>query len=73
MKKKGKGGRFLPLLLLLGPFFGLWALFWLVPLGMGVDLSMQSPDFRPAHREEAMPGQTAPTSSLSFLDWRSAP
>ena len=73
MKNKGKRGRFLPLLLLLGPFFGLWALFWLVPLGMGIDLSMQSPDFRPVHREEAMPGQTAPTGSLSFLDWRSAP
>ena len=34
MKEKGKGGRFLPLLLLLGPFFGLWALFWLV-MGSG--------------------------------------
>ena len=58
------------LLLLLGPFFGLWALFWLVPLGMGVDLSLQSPDFRPVHRDAVLPEDAPSSSSLTFLDWR---
>ena len=58
------------LLLLLGPFFGLWALFWLVPLGMGVDLSLQSPDFRPVHRDAVLPKDAPASSSLTFLDWR---
>jgi multiple sugar transport system permease protein len=69
--KRITGGRpGFSLLLLLGPFFGLWALFWLVPLGMGVDLSLQSPDFRPVHRDAVLPEDSAPSSSLTFLDWR---
>ena len=63
----------LPLLCLLGPFFALWALFWLVPLGMGVDLSLQSPDFRPVHRDAVLPEAPSPSSSLTFLDWRNPP
>ena len=58
------------LLCLLGPFFALWGLFWLVPLGMGVDLSLQSPDFRPVHRNEVLPQDPSSSSSLTFLDWR---
>ena len=69
--KRTIGGRpGFSLLLLLGPFFGLWALFWLVPLGMGVDLSLQSPDFLPVHRDAVLPEDSAPSSSLTFLDWR---
>ena len=58
------------LLCLLGPFFTLWALFWLVPLGMGIDLSLQSPDFRPVHRDAVLPENAPVSSSLTFLDWR---
>jgi multiple sugar transport system permease protein len=58
------------LLCLLGPFFALWALFWLVPLGMGVDLSMQSPDFRPVHRDKVLPQNASAPNSFTFLDWR---
>ena len=64
----GKTG--ISLLCLLGPFFALWGLFWLVPLGMGVDLSLQSPDFRPVHRDEVLPQDSSSSSSLTFLDWR---
>ena len=38
---------------LLFPFFGLWILFWLVPLVMGIDLSMQNPDRNAEHWEDA--------------------
>lgn len=41
------------LICLLFPFFGLWILFWLVPLVMGVDLSMQNPDRNAEHWEDA--------------------
>ena len=64
----GKTG--LSLFCLLGPFFTLWALFWLVPLGMGIDLSIQSPDFRPVYRDAVLPEDSPPASSLTFLDWR---
>ncbi len=65
---EGKTG--FSLFCLLGPFFTLWALFWLVPLGMGVDLSIQSPDFRPVYRDAVLPEDSPPASSLTFLDWR---
>jgi multiple sugar transport system permease protein len=70
MKGSVGGSKGFSLLLLLGPFFGLWALFWLVPLGMGVDLSLQSPDFRPVYRDAVLPKDEPAPSSLTFLDWR---
>ena len=41
------------LICLLFPFFGVWILFWLVPLVMGIDLSMQNPDRNAVHWEDA--------------------
>ena len=37
---------------------------------MGIDLSMQSPDFRPVYRDAVLPENSPPSSSLTFLDWR---
>ena len=38
------------ILWLLAPFFGLWIVFWLVPLILGIDLSLQSPTYLAPHR-----------------------
>ena len=70
VKRSVEGNTGFSLFCLLGPFFTLWALFWLVPLGMGIDLSMQSPDFRPVYRDAVLPENSPPSSSLTFLDWR---
>ena len=40
------------LICLLLPFFGLWALFWLVPIILGFDLSLQNPNRLVAHWED---------------------
>ena len=40
------------LICLLLPFFGLWALFWLVPIILGFDLSLQNPNQLVAHWED---------------------
>ncbi|MEC7395398.1 MAG: sugar ABC transporter permease [Verrucomicrobiota bacterium] len=42
MAKGNSIGDAFSLVLLLGPFLGLWLLFWLVPLLLGVDLSLQN-------------------------------
>lgn len=42
MAKGNSIGDTFSLVLLLGPFLGLWLLFWLVPLLLGVDLSLQN-------------------------------
>ena len=42
MAKGNSNGDAFSLVMLLGPFLGLWLLFWLVPLLLGVDLSMQN-------------------------------
>ena len=39
------------LIWLLAPFFSLWVIFWLVPLLLGIDLSLQSPSYLAPHRE----------------------
>lgn len=46
---------------LLIPFFGLWVLFWLVPLFLGIDLSLQSPTFVAPHREVIESSSTNPS------------
>ena len=52
---------------LLIPFFGLWVLFWLVPLFLGIDLSLQSPTFVAPHREVIEASDTSPSPfSLSW-------
>ena len=52
---------------LLIPFFGLWVLFWLVPLFLGIDLSLQSPTFVAPHREVFEASDTNPSPfSLSW-------
>ena len=52
---------------LLVPFFGLWVLFWLVPLILGIDLSLQSPTFTAPHREIIdSTGTKPPPFSLSW-------
>lgn len=63
------GGRDWSLFLLLAPFFGLWMMFWLVPLGMGVDLSMQNPDFRPVYRDASLPKVDNSSGSFGFSAW----
>ena len=40
------------LIALLAPFFGLWALFWMVPLFFSADLALQNPEFSPEYRQE---------------------
>tara|TARA_A100001388_G_C28762114_1_gene498419 strand:+ start:1434 stop:2366 length:933 start_codon:yes stop_codon:yes gene_type:complete len=42
MAKGNSNGDAFSLVMLLGPFLGLWLLFWLVPLLLGVDLSLQN-------------------------------
>ena len=52
---------------LLVPFFGLWVLFWLVPLILGIDLSLQSPTFTAPHREVIESTGTNPPPF--YLSW----
>ena len=42
MAKGNSNGDAFSLVMLLGPFLGLWLLFWLLPLLLGVDLSLQN-------------------------------
>ena len=48
MKKGHLSGDGFSLVVLLAPFFGLWLLFWLVPLLLGLDLSFQHPGWSSA-------------------------
>ena len=47
LKKEEKASLFC----LLFPFFGLWFVFWLVPLLFGVDLALQNPSYSPDYRD----------------------
>ena len=47
LKKEEKASLFC----LLFPFFGLWFVFWLVPLLFGVDLALQNPSYIPEYRD----------------------
>ena len=44
---KGRTAKVTALVLLLGPFFAFLLAFWAMPLAYGMDLSLQSPDYRP--------------------------
>ena len=44
---QGRTAKVTALVLLLGPFFAFLLAFWVMPLGYGMDLSLQSPDYRP--------------------------
>ncbi len=72
--QKQPAGHF-SLVLLLGPFFGFLLFFWAIPLGLGVDLALQNPDYVPEHRDEASPadrsggGQGGGASSGGSVDW----
>ena len=57
------------ILWLLAPFFGLWVVFWLVPLILGIDLSLQSPTYLAPHRV-AIDSPVQESTQFS-LDWNS--
>ena len=57
------------ILWLLAPFFGLWIVFWLVPLILGIDLSLQSPTYLAPHRV-AIESPVQESTQFS-LDWNS--
>ena len=57
------------ILWLLAPFFGLWVVFWLVPLILGIDLSLQSPTYLAPHRV-AIESPVQESTQFS-LDWNS--
>ena len=57
------------ILWLLAPFFGLWIVFWLVPLILGIDLSLQSPTYLAPHRV-AIESHVQESTQFS-LDWNS--
>ena len=57
------------ILWLLAPFFGLWIVFWLVPLILGIDLSLQSPTYLAPHRV-AIDSPVQESTQFS-LDWNS--
>ena len=57
------------ILWLLAPFFGLWVVFWLVPLILGLDLSLQSPTYLAPHRV-AIESPVQESTQFS-LDWNS--
>ena len=50
---------------LLFPFFGLWFVFWLVPLFFGVDLALQNPGYIPEYRD-AFEGSGEEYSGFQF-------
>jgi ABC-type sugar transport system permease subunit len=52
---------------LLFPFFGLWFIFWLVPLFFGIDLALQNPGYIPKYRD-AFEGSSEEYSDLQ-LNW----
>ena len=39
---------------LLGPFISLWVLFWMVPTGLGLDLSLRSPDLEQSQKSSSL-------------------
>ena len=45
---------FISFFFLLGPFLSLWVLFWLVPTGLGLDLSLRSPDLELGHKSASL-------------------
>ena len=47
------------LLFLLGPFFGFLLFFWAIPLGLGLDLALQNPDYLPDYRGDSSGKQGA--------------
>ena len=62
------------LFFLLGPFFGLLLFFWAIPLGLGVDLALQNPEYMPDHRgagslSDGSSGQGVGLSPVGSLDW----
>ncbi len=54
---------------LLFPFFGLWLLFWLVPLFLGIDLALQNSSHQPGYRDSYdSPNEESSSFRFSWLD-----
>ena len=45
---------FVSFFFLLGPFLSLWVLFWMVPTGLGLDLSLRSPDLELSQKSASL-------------------
>jgi len=67
LKKEEKASLFC----LLFPFFGLWFVFWLVPLLFGVDLALQNPGYSPDYRD-TFESPTEEYSGFQF-NWLNSP
>lgn len=48
--------------ILVGPFIGIWFIFWLVPMMLGIEISLQDPVFRPS-----MAGDTGNNFGTSYV------
>ena len=64
--EKGRTAKVTALILLLGPFFGFLLVFWVMPLAYGIDLSLQSPDYRPELTNESIGSVANPQSESSW-------
>ena len=59
----------LSLIFLLFPFFGIWILFWCVPIFMGFDLAFQNPERSVSHWNDLeIKGSSSINPSFSWLD-----
>ena len=64
---------FISFFFLLGPFLTLWALFWMVPTGLGLDISLRSPGLEQSQKSTSLFDSTGKQESfVGFENYRRA-